>query len=154
MGFYNLKLIIWNFLIDLTFIVYYLSNTPIYKRMIQSMYEWNKNQPIFLQIRQKIIEMILNGNVKSGEALPSVRHLATELSVNPLTVTKAYQSLVDMQIVEKKRGLGMFVMENSQKELLNVEREKFLTDEWPQILKRLESLGIKLKELIKKEAGA
>ncbi|MBL1242238.1 MAG: GntR family transcriptional regulator [OCS116 cluster bacterium] len=118
------------------------------------MYEWNKNQPIFLQIRQKIVEMILNENVKSGEALPSVRQLATELSVNPLTVTKAYQSLVDMQIIEKKRGLGMFVMENSQKELLSVEREKFLSDEWPQILKRLESLGIKLKELIKKEAGA
>ncbi|MBL1436133.1 MAG: GntR family transcriptional regulator [Hyphomicrobiales bacterium] len=118
------------------------------------MYEWNKNQPIFLQIRQKIIEMILNKNVKSGEALPSVRQLATELSVNPLTVTKAYQSLVDLQIIEKKRGLGMFVMENSQKELLNVERKKFLSDEWPQILKRLESLGIKLTDLIKKEQGA
>lgn len=118
------------------------------------MYEWNKNQPIFLQIRQKIIEMILNKNVKAGEALPSVRQLATELSVNPLTVTKAYQSLVDMQIIEKKRGLGMFVMENSHVELLKAEKETFLKDEWPQILMRLDSLGIKLKELINKEQGA
>ncbi|MGL1920077.1 MAG: GntR family transcriptional regulator [Hyphomicrobiales bacterium] len=118
------------------------------------MYEWNKNQPIFLQIRQIIIEMILNKSVKSGEALPSVRQLATELSVNPLTVTKAYQSLVDMEIIEKKRGLGMFVMDDSQERLLKVERETFLKDEWPQILKRLDSLGIKLKELVKKEQGA
>lgn len=114
------------------------------------MYEWNKNQPIFLQIRQKIVEMILNKIVKSGEALPSVRQMSTELSVNPLTVTKAYQSLVDMKIIEKKRGLGMFVTENSQEQLLKIEREKFLDEEWPQILKRLDSLGIKLKELIKK----
>ncbi len=134
-------------------LVYYLSNTPIYRKRKQ-MYEWNKNQPIFLQIRQIIIEMILNKSVKSGEALPSVRQLATELSVNPLTVTKAYQSLVDMEIIEKKRGLGMFVMDDSQERLLKVERETFLKDEWPQILKRLDSLGIKLKELVKKEQGA
>lgn len=117
------------------------------------MFEWNQNQPIFLQIRQKIIEMILNQNVKSGEALPSVRQLATELSVNPLTVTKAYQSLVELQLIEKKRGLGMFVMENSQKLLLKIEREKFLKDEWPNILKRLNSLGIKISELIKQGEG-
>lgn len=118
------------------------------------MFEWNKNQPIFLQIRQKIVEMILNKNVSSGEALPSVRQLATELSVNPLTVTKAYQSLVDTHIIEKKRGLGMFVMENSHEQLLDIERDKFLKEEWPHILSRLASLGIKLKELAKKEQGA
>ncbi len=118
------------------------------------MFEWNKDQPIFLQIRQKIIEMILNEIVKPGEALPSVRNLATELSVNPLTVTKAYQSLVDMEIVEKKRGLGMFVMEKSHKKLLKIEKEKFLKDEWPLILKRLESLNIELENLATKGQGA
>lgn len=112
------------------------------------MFEWNKNQPIFLQIRQKIVEMILNKNVRPGESLPSVRQLAMELSVNPLTVTKAYQSLVDMEIIEKKRGLGMFVMENSQQQLLKIEREKFLKEEWPQIVKRLQSLNIKVADLI------
>ncbi len=130
--------------------VYYLSNTPIYRKAQNHMYEWNKSQPIFLQIRQKIIEMILNKNVKAGEALPSVRLMATELSVNPLTVTKAYQSLVDLQVIEKNRGLRMFVMEETHKQLLSIEKEKFLTQEWPLILKRLDSLGLKLTELAKK----
>ena len=118
------------------------------------MFEWNKHQPIFLQIRQKIIEMILNESVVAGEALPSVRQLATELSVNPLTVTKAYQSLVDINIIEKKRGLGMFVMEQSRIQLLKVERDKFVNEEWPLILIRLESLGIKLDDLVKEKQGA
>lgn len=111
------------------------------------MTQWNETQPIFLQIRQRLIEMILTGTIPEGEALPSIRQIATDLSVNPLTVTKAYQSLVDIEAVTKKRGLGMFVAEGAPARLRAHERDAFLRDEWPAIRARIASLGLRLDEL-------
>lgn len=115
------------------------------------MAQWNDTQPIFLQIRQRIIALILNETIAEGEAVPSIRQIATDLSVNPLTVTKAYQSLVDTGIVEKKRGLGMFVKQGARAELLEQERKKFLSEDWPRIRKQIEALGLKPKDLLGKE---
>ena len=114
------------------------------------MNQWNETQPIFLQIRQQFIEMILNGAVSDGEAMPSVRQISTDLSVNPLTVTKAYQSLVDLDVVEKKRGLGMYVAQEARAKLLAHERENFLAVEWPRIRAQIEALELNLKELLNK----
>lgn len=112
------------------------------------MAHWNDTQPIFLQIRQQIIELILKKAIDEGEAVPSIRQVATDLSVNPLTVTKAYQSLVDTGIIEKKRGLGMFVKTGARAELLALEREKFLNEEWPRIRSQIEALGLKAQDLL------
>lgn len=106
------------------------------------MEKWNSSQPIFLQIRQKIVELILKGQIGEGEAIPSVRQIATDLSVNPLTVTKAYQSLVDVSVIEKKRGMGMFVIEGARDALLSLERERFVKEEWPLISQQIELLGL------------
>lgn len=113
------------------------------------MTQWRDDQPIFLQIRQRMIEMILNGTINQGDALPSVRQVATELSVNPLTVTKSYQSLVDMGTVEKRRGMGMYVTDGARAALLAHEREKFLTEDWPGIAARIAALGLSADELLK-----
>lgn len=112
------------------------------------MAQWNNTQPIFLQIRQQIIALILKEAIGEGEAVPSVRQVATDLSVNPLTVTKAYQSLVDAEIIEKRRGLGMFVKTGARAELLAQEREKFLTEDWPRVIKQIEDLGLNIGELL------
>lgn len=112
------------------------------------MTQWNETQPIFLQIRQRLIEMILSRRVKEGEALPSIRQVAMDLQVNPLTVTKAYQSLVDLEVVEKKRGLGMYVTDGARDQLLAHEREKFLAEEWPRVLKQLEALELDANDLL------
>jgi DNA-binding transcriptional regulator YhcF (GntR family) len=117
------------------------------------MTQWNDTQPIFMQIRQQIIELILKGTIAEGDAVPSIRQIAADLSVNPLTVTKAYQSLVDTGVVEKKRGLGMYVTKGARAELLKREREKFLAEEWPQIAQRIGALGLDMKDLIGKETG-
>lgn len=111
---------------------------------------WNDAQPIFLQIRQQLIEMILRGMIPEGDALPSVRQIAMDLSVNPLTVTKAYQSLVDLDVVEKRRGLGMYVAENARAKLLAHEREKFLAEDWPRIRSQIDALELDLKDLLGK----
>ena len=116
------------------------------------MTEWNENQPIFLQIRQRLVEMILKGQVKPGEALPSIRQASADLAVNPLTVTKAYQSLVDQGVVEKKRGMGMYVSEGAHLALLEQEREAFLSEVWPRIRKQIEALNLDLETLMKSEA--
>lgn len=110
---------------------------------------FNETQPIFVQIRQRIAAMILNGTAREGEALPSVRSVATELSVNPLTVTRAYDSLVDLGVVESRRGMGMFVAAGGRDKLLAHERETFLTSEWPRIRSQIETLGLDLETLIK-----
>ena len=110
---------------------------------------WNDTQPIFIQIRQRLIEMVLSGRIPEGEALPSVRQIAMDLEVNPLTVTKAYQSLTDLNVVEKRRGLGMFVAEGAREKLLAHEREKFLSEDWPRIKNQIEALGLTLDELMK-----
>ena len=96
-------------------------------------HEWNDNLPIYRQLRDRVVAMILDGVLKEGDPLPSVRNVAAEYRVNPLTVLKAYQQLVDEQLVEKRRGLGMFVKNDSRKLVLRDEREKFLTEEWPRI---------------------
>ena len=109
--------------------------------------EWNETQPIYRQLRDRGVHMILDGVLKEGDPLPSVRSVAAEFRVNPLTVLKAYQQLADEELVEKRRGLGMFVRTGAREMLLKGEREKFLNEEWPRIAATIERLGIKPKEL-------
>jgi GntR family transcriptional regulator len=113
------------------------------------MSQFNDSQPIFLQIRQRIVEMILKKAVGEGEALPSVRQIATDLSVNPLTVTKAYDGLVDIGVVESRRGMGMFVQPGARDKLLSHERKKFLAEDWPRIIAQIKALELDPKSLLK-----
>jgi len=110
--------------------------------------DFHASQPIFVQIRQRLIEMILRQQVAEGEALPSVRQIAGDLSVNPLTVTKAFEALVDIGVVEKRRGLGMFVTSGARAQLLAHEREKFLKEDWPRIAAQIKALDLDLRDLI------
>jgi GntR family transcriptional regulator len=109
--------------------------------------EWNDTQPIYRQLRDRGVHMILDGVLSEGDPLPSVRTVAAEFRVNPLTVLKAYQQLVDEDLVEMKRGLGMFVKPGARDQLLKGERQKFLTDEWPRISEKIERLGLTQREL-------
>jgi GntR family transcriptional regulator len=113
------------------------------------MSQFNDSQPIFVQIRQRIVEMILKRAVAEGEALPSVRQIATDLSVNPLTVTKAYDGLVDVGVVESRRGMGMFVQPGARDKLLAHERQKFLSEDWPRIVSQIKSLELDPHSLLK-----
>lgn len=110
--------------------------------------EWNDNQPIYRQLRDRVVHMILEGLLKEGDPLPSVRNVAAEFRVNPLTVLKAYQQLVDEDLVEKRRGLGMFVKEGAHKSLLKGERQKFLSEHWPRVHATIQRLGLDPKELL------
>jgi len=110
--------------------------------------QWDDSQPIYLQLRNRVQNMILEGNLVEGEALPSVRTVSAEYKLNPITVSKAYQLLVDDQLAEKKRGLGMFVVDGAKEKLLQQERELFLTTELPALLRKLERLNITKEELI------
>ena len=110
--------------------------------------EWNDNQPIYRQLRDRVVAMILDGVLKEGDPLPSVRNVAAEYRVNPLTVLKGYQQLVDEELVEKKRGLGMYVKSGAQVLLLRGEREKFLSEDWPRITATIQRLGLKAEELL------
>jgi GntR family transcriptional regulator len=116
------------------------------------MSQWNETQPIFVQIRQRLIEMILKKSVAEGEALPSVRTIAADLAVNPLTVTKAFDALVDIGVVESRRGMGMYVREGAREKLLSHEREKFLSEEWPRIRAQIEALELTPAELLSGKA--
>jgi DNA-binding transcriptional regulator YhcF (GntR family) len=109
--------------------------------------EWNDTQPIYRQLRDRVVAMILDRVLKEGDPLPSVRTVAAEYRVNPLTVLKAYQELVDEQLVETRRGLGMFVNAGARDSLLKAEREKFLTEEWPRVAANIQRLGLTQKEL-------
>src|SRR5438132_4355994 len=109
--------------------------------------EWNDGQPIYRQLRDRVVAMILDGVLKEGDPLPSVRHVAAEHRINPLTVLKAYQELVDEQLVETRRGLGMFVNAGARNLLLKGEREKFLAEEWPRVAAKIERLGLSQQEL-------
>ena len=109
--------------------------------------EWNDSQPIYRQLRDRVVAMILEGILKEGDPLPSVRTVAAEYRVNPLTVLKAYQELVDDRLVEARRGLGMFVNTGARDLLLKGEREKFLSEEWPRVAAAIERLGLTQKEL-------
>ena len=111
---------------------------------------WRDDQPIYRQLKDKIKTLVLGGTYLEGEALPSVRNVASEYQINHLTVAKAYQELVDEMIVEKRRGLGMFVLEGAREALLASERNKFYEEELPQLIKRIEELGIDTDELAKK----
>ena len=104
--------------------------------------EWNDSQPIYRQIRDRVVAMILDGVLKEGDPLPSVRVVATESRVNPLTVLKAYQQLADERLVEKRRGLGMFINTGARNLLLQGERERFLTEQWPEIRATIVRLGL------------
>ena len=115
---------------------------------------WSDNQPIYRQLRDRVVAMILEDSLKEGDPLPSVRSVAAEYQINPLTVLKGYQSLVDEGLVEKRRGLGMFVREGARRNLMKNEREQFLKNEWPQILQRIQRLGLELQELAKAENDA
>ena len=114
---------------------------------------WNDNLPIYRQLRDKVVAMILEGVLKDGDALPSVRNVAAEYRLNPLTVLKGYQELVDGNLVEKKRGRGMFVLEGARTALLKDERRRFLRDEWPQVVERIGQLGLSLEELLRAGQG-
>ena len=109
--------------------------------------EWNDRQPIYRQLRDRGVHMILDGVLKEGDPLPSVRNVATEFRVNPLTVLKAYQQMVDEDLVEMRRGLGMFVKAGARELLLKGEREKFLAEEWPRVATTIQRLGLTQKEL-------
>jgi GntR family transcriptional regulator len=109
---------------------------------------WNDNQPIYRQLRDKVVAMILEGALGDGDALPSVRNVAAEFSLNPLTVLKGYQQLVDEQLVEKRRGRGMYVAPGARRALLKGERQKFLDDEWPRVHATIQRLGLDAAELL------
>jgi GntR family transcriptional regulator len=115
--------------------------------------EWNDSQPIYRQLRDRVVAMILDGVLKEGDPLPSVRNVAAEYRVNPLTVLKGYQQLVDEQLVESRRGRGMFVNAGARDLLMRGEREKFLTEEWPRVHATIQRLGITAEELLKAEAN-
>ncbi len=110
--------------------------------------KWNEDQPIYRQLRDRVVAMILEGALGDGDALPSVRNVAAEYRLNPLTVLKGYQELVDEGLVEKKRGRGMFVNEGARDQLLKDERERFLKKEWPQVVATIERLGLDAAELL------
>jgi DNA-binding transcriptional regulator YhcF (GntR family) len=110
--------------------------------------EWNDSQPIYRQLRDRVVDLILDGVLKEGDPLPSVRHVAAEYRVNPITVLKGYQQLVDEHLVEKKRGLGMFVKPGARNLLLEGEREKFLAEQWPRVYATIQRLGLKPEELL------
>jgi GntR family transcriptional regulator len=110
--------------------------------------EWNDGQPIYRQLRDRVVAMILDGDLKEGDPLPSVRTVAAEYRVNPLTVLKGYQQLVDEQLVESRRGLGMFVNAGARAVLLRDERQKFLAEEWPRVQAAIRRLGLTTQELL------
>jgi len=110
--------------------------------------EWNDSQPIYRQLRDRVAAMMLEGVLKEGDPLPSVRNVAAEYRVNPLTVLKAYQQLVDEALVEKRRGLGMYMNTGARRLLLEGERERFLNEQWPQVMATIRRLGLKPEELL------
>lgn len=110
--------------------------------------QWNDSQPIYWQLKERTIAMILDGTLEEGAALPSVRTVASDFQLNPITVSKSYQALVDEELVEKRRGLGMFVCDGARKKLMESEREKFLKEEWPAMVTRIKQLGLDVTKLL------
>lgn len=110
--------------------------------------EWNDTQPIYRQLRDRVVALILDGVLNEGDPLPSVRNVAAEYRLNPITVLKGYQELVDEQLVETRRGRGMFVRPGARDLLMDAERQKFLTDQWPRIHETIRRLGLSAKDLI------
>ena len=110
--------------------------------------QWNDGAPIYRQLKERVIAMMLEGELKPGDALPSVRQVAAEYQLNPITVSRAYQELADEALVEKRRGLGMYVTEEASKKLLASERDRFLNEEWPLVLERIQRLGLDMQALL------
>ncbi len=109
---------------------------------------WNDSVPIYRQLRDRVVAMILDGVLAEGDPIPSVRQVAADFQINPLTVSKAYQELVDEHLVEKRRGLGMYVTAGARMRLLGSERERFLREEWPALRQRIERMGLSLNDLL------
>jgi len=114
--------------------------------------QWNDSQPIYWQLKERTIAMILDGTLAEGDALPSVRTVASDFQLNPITVSKSYQTLVDDGLVEKRRGLGMFVCDGAKNQLVDSERQKFLTEEWPAMVNRIGQLGLDMQQLLQSAA--
>ncbi len=106
------------------------------------MSDWNDHEPIYLQLKNLVLRQIVRGTLPEGEAVPSVRQVAAQERINPITVSKAYQMLVDAELLEKRRGLGMFVCSGAQKQALDQERERFIKEQWPEILITIAALGL------------
>ena len=115
--------------------------------------QWSDGAPIYRQLKDRVIAMMLDGILKPGDALPSVRQVAAEYQLNPITVSRAYQELADEALVEKRRGLGMFVTDEASKKLLSSERERFLSEEWSAVAERIQRLGLSTEELLR-QGGA
>lgn len=113
--------------------------------------QWNDTQPIYRQLRDRVVALILDGVLREGDPLPSVRTVAAEYRVNPITVLKGYQQLVDEQLVETKRGRGMFIKPGARNLLLDGERERFLAEQWPRIYATIQRLGLDLQQLLHPE---
>ncbi len=111
--------------------------------------QWSDGAPIYRQLKERVVAMLLDGVLKPGDALPSVRQVAAEYQLNPITVSRAYQELADEALVEKRRGLGMYVTEGASEKLLASERERFLRDEWPLVLERIQRLGLTMDQLLR-----
>ena len=109
---------------------------------------WNDNAPIYRQLKERVIGMLLDGLLQPGDALPSVRQVASDYQVNPITVARAYQELVDAMLIEKRRGLGMYVMAGASEKLLASERKRFIEEEWPALLERVRRLDLDLEQLM------
>ena len=111
--------------------------------------QWSDGAPIYRQLKERVIAMMLDGELKPGDALPSVRQVAADYQLNPITVSKSYQALVDEGLVEKRRGLGMFVCEGARQTLIDSERQKFIEEEWPAMVARIDQLGMDLEDLLR-----
>ena len=116
--------------------------------------EWSDGAPIYRQLKDRVVAMLLDGILKPGDALPSVRQVAAEYQLNPITVSRAYQELADEAIVEKRRGLGMCVTEGASEKLLSSERDRFLREEWPAVLERIQRLGLSIDRLLRSATPA
>lgn len=108
---------------------------------------WNDNTPIYQQLRDRIVTLIIEGRLQEGEAVPSVRQVSSDYRINHLTVAKAYQELMSEGLLEKKRGIGIFVLTGARRKLLEQEREKFQKSEFPDLLKRIRRLGISRQQI-------
>ena len=117
--------------------------------------DWHDNTPIYRQLKARVVEMMLDGLLKPGDVLPSVRQIAADFQLNPITVSRAYQELADDQLVEKKRGLGMYMTDDAREKLLTSERARFINEEWPAVVERLDRLGLSARDLLAAaQAGA
>jgi len=118
--------------------------------------DWNDNAPIYRQLKARVVGMMLDGLLKPGDALPSVRQIAADFQLNPITVSRAYQELVDETLIEKRRGLGMYMTDGARDKLMASERERFLREEWPAMLERIRRLGLDLEQLLRgaRQGGA